>query len=315
MADFERKQNGGDPVVSVVLPTYNRAAYLKRAIRSVLCQSFDDFELIIVDDDSDDGTEEVALDYKDNRIRYVRLKERVGASEARNIGVRYSRGVLVAFQDSDDEWSCEKLEACVRALELAPDCVGVFSGYIQVNRVRVRYMPIALPPSDPTKMARALLFGNFVGTPTAVVRKETLEAVGGFDRNLPQMEDWDLFIRIAVCGRLLFIEEPLIVAHCTPGSLNTSLMARRKAASLIYKKNKRMIESDRLLRVHWLRMMGDLSMRAGERKGGRGLLFRAFVMNPWNIRLAGLLVLALMFGRHYAKVKSWFANQSLQESE
>src|SRR5262245_49867936 len=99
-----------DPMVTVVIPTRNRACVLRRAVDSVLRQTVTDFELIVVDDASTDGTEALVGSIRDSRVRYIKCRNGVGASAARNIGIRAARGRFVAFQDSDDEWLPAKLE-------------------------------------------------------------------------------------------------------------------------------------------------------------------------------------------------------------
>jgi glycosyltransferase involved in cell wall biosynthesis len=112
------------PVVSVILPTYNRASTLGRAVDSVLKQTFDDFELIIIDDGSTDESDAVLRAYtNDGRVRVIRQARNTGCAEARNVGVTASSGLYLAFQDSDDEWLPDKLEKSVAALEaLPPEC-------------------------------------------------------------------------------------------------------------------------------------------------------------------------------------------------
>ena len=102
------------PLVSVVLPTFNRERLLPRAINSVLNQTYKNLELIIVNDGSTDDTEKVVKGYSDKRIRYYKQELNKGGSAARNVGIKLARGELISFQDSDDEWLPEKLERQVR---------------------------------------------------------------------------------------------------------------------------------------------------------------------------------------------------------
>lgn len=114
-----------NPTVSVVIPTYNRAALLGRSIRSVLGQSYKDFELIVIDDGSTDETSHVVADFADPRIRYLPLPHNTGAGAARNAGVRVARGKFLAFQDSDDEWLPSKLAKQISAFESGPARLGM----------------------------------------------------------------------------------------------------------------------------------------------------------------------------------------------
>ncbi|RLF83553.1 glycosyl transferase, partial [Thermococci archaeon] len=106
------------PTVSVIIPTYNRANLLKRAIASVLNQTFTDFELIVVDDASPDNTPEVVRSINDGRIRYVRLKKNSGGPVARNTGIRKARGRFIALLDDDDEWLPNRLELQIKKFEI-----------------------------------------------------------------------------------------------------------------------------------------------------------------------------------------------------
>ena len=115
------------PTVSVIIPTYNRAKLLPRAIKSVLNQTFKDFEVIIVDDGSTDNTEEVINEFQkhNKRIKYIRHEKNKGAAAARNTGIKIAQGEYIAFQDSDDEWLPNKLEKQMEIFESAPAEIGV----------------------------------------------------------------------------------------------------------------------------------------------------------------------------------------------
>jgi len=124
----------GDPIVSVIIPTYIRAHVLAKAIQSLLNQTYQDFEIIVVDDGSIDNTEEVVKSFNDPRIRYIRHKENCGGSAARNTGIRAAYGECIAFQDSDDEWLPEKLEKQMQVFENAPAEVGVvYTGFRRIQ--------------------------------------------------------------------------------------------------------------------------------------------------------------------------------------
>src|ERR1700753_4007919 len=104
-----RRRVPGPPLVSVILPTFNRAGSLLRAIESVLSQTYGEFELLVVDDGSSDNTPDISRSVVDPRVQYIRLDSNQGQSAARNIGISKSKGSLIAFQDSDDLWQRDKL--------------------------------------------------------------------------------------------------------------------------------------------------------------------------------------------------------------
>jgi len=187
------------PQVSVVLPTRDRAAVVGRAVASVLAQTFSDSELIVVDDGSTDNTIDVIRSFADPRLRVVRLTESGGPSRARNEGVRVSRGTLVAFLDSDDEWLPGKLD---RQVTLIRDDSRVDVVYGRAQRVDDRTgrrapMHRALPEGDAFSM---LVRGWNPAFSSVIVKRTVFLKVGGFDPGLPAFTDHDLLLRIAQTG-------------------------------------------------------------------------------------------------------------------
>jgi glycosyltransferase involved in cell wall biosynthesis len=297
------------PKVSVVLPTFNRASELPRSVHSVLSQTFSDFELIIVDDASTDGTEDVVKAIGDGRIRYVKLKENVGGAEARNVGIRIARGDTVAFQDSDDEWTVCKLARSVKELESDSNVGAVFSAFIQVDKKRCTKMPSGIDSVNLDKFYDCLLWQNVVGTPTLVARRSVLDAVGGFDASMPRYQDWELALRMAKITRFKFIDEPLIISHVTKKSITQNKKAHRIALEKIYDKHAVAINENGVLKAAWLHRLGDARMIDGI-KGGRSLLVRALMHDPLNVRYLVKTSLAFMGNeRLYRSAKSLFGQK------
>jgi len=183
------------PAVSVVLISFDGEQYIAKAIQSVLDQTWRDLELIVVDDGSTDGTAEVIRGIRDPRLRYVR-QENAGPSAARNTGIEASTGEWVAFLDCDDWWRPTKLEtqlAVAKSSGAAFVCSGATlldEGGAHIADIPARLAGDALP---------TLLLGNGVpgGGSSAMIRKSTLEEVGGFDVSIRFAEDWDCWLRIA----------------------------------------------------------------------------------------------------------------------
>src|SRR5215510_16389067 len=135
MSQKTRKDKFPMPAVSVIIPTYNRAEFLRLAITSVLNQTFQDFEIIVVDDASEDHTHEVVSDFSDKRIKYIRHEANKRVSAARNTGVLSASGDYIAFLDDDDEWLPRTLQMQVALLEDSTSIVGgVYTGYVQIDR-------------------------------------------------------------------------------------------------------------------------------------------------------------------------------------
>jgi len=197
------------PAVSVIIPTFNRASPLLRAVASVLCQSFREKEVIVVDDGSSDGTAE-ALAPLGNRVRYVRHHGNRGVSAARNTGIRNSSGPLIAFLDSDDYWLPRKLDIQTRFFALHPDCVACQAEEIWIrNGVRVNPRKIHQKPSG--DIFEASLRLCLVSPSAAMLKRSLLEEVGLFDETLPACEDYDLWLRIACRYPVHVIREYLLV--------------------------------------------------------------------------------------------------------
>lgn len=172
-------------MVSVIIPTYNRADIIKASIDSVLAQTYDNFELIVVDDASTDGTEETVRSIGDDRIKFIKHNRNRGASAARNTGIKNARGQYIAFLDSDDLWLAEKLEMQTHTFkEASPETGIVYCNVLTVKRNKMN-----------GNIFDKILVHNFVGTASVVVVKKTcLEKAGLFDEDLPSCNDWDMWI-------------------------------------------------------------------------------------------------------------------------
>lgn len=198
------------PAVSVIVPTFNRAGLLPRAIGSVLGQSFEDFEVLIVDDGSTDETAEVVARYEDPRVRYLAQPRNAGVSAARNRGLREARGDLVAFLDSDDEWLPGKLAQQVELFRRVPDDVGlVYTGVECVlpdGRRRVDR------PEERGDVYRLMLGRNVIhgGGSNVMMRRSVVATVGFFDEGLRAIEDYEYWLRVARFFKVDYVAAPLI---------------------------------------------------------------------------------------------------------
>jgi glycosyltransferase involved in cell wall biosynthesis len=221
------------PAVSVILPTFDRAAVIRRSIRSVLGQTYGDFELIVVDDGSTDATLEQVASFHDRRIRRIRLERNLGPAAARNAGIEAARGRLLAFQDSDDEWLPEKLGRQLRAFERCGPGVGVVysdMGRIHRDGTRECHRSPEVLRGRPIDPATGFYQVYNLGIQSAVIRRESLAAVGGFNEELRALEDLDLFVRLS--GRVGFhhLPVPLVRYHESAGisqDMAAKLVARR----------------------------------------------------------------------------------------
>ena len=193
-------------MVSVIIPTFNRAALLKKAIASVLSQTYKDFELIVVDDGSEDNTAEVISCFAD-RMTYIRQKNK-GPASARNVGIKKSQGDFIAFLDSDDWWERKKLAVQMSEMQRNPDLFISHTQEIWYKNERL------LNQKKRHEKFHGYIFDKCLplcvaSMSTVMVRRELFDRVGLFDESLPCCEDYDFWLRVSIKHPFLLIGRPL----------------------------------------------------------------------------------------------------------
>jgi glycosyltransferase involved in cell wall biosynthesis len=226
------------PTVSVIIPTYNRAATLPRAIDSVIAQTVDSWEIIVIDDGSTDNTSEIIKKYHrelGDRLQYITQTNR-GASAARNVGIEAANRPFVAFLDSDDEYVPEKLEQQLALFDAAPDIGLVYCDYAFVDLDAKRHasafdekllLARAVPSKEvspglrvcDSRLFETLLRGYFIATITGMIRRDVLGSRIRFDERINYAEEWLFYLQVAKAARAGFVNESLCVHHFTDGSL------------------------------------------------------------------------------------------------
>ena len=198
--------------VSVLIPAYNCERTIRRAIESALQQTFQDFELIVVDDGSLDGTLEVVKTIVDPRIKVVRHPENSGEAEARNTAIKSSSGRYLAFLDSDDEWLPEKLSRQMEAIRKEPEgIVANVTGFYLFDEFDIKRKEI---PFRPPSWFKYLLMGCGLGPGTTLmVSREAFEKIGYYDSTLPRYTDWDWLLRLTQLYPLSVLTEPLAIIY------------------------------------------------------------------------------------------------------
>jgi glycosyltransferase involved in cell wall biosynthesis len=199
-----------DPRVTTIIPTYNRAARVLEAIRSVLAQSYTDHEVVVVDDGSTDDTEAAIRREFGERVRYV-YKQNGGVSAARNHGIEHAKGELIAFLDSDDQWMPDKLARQIDFLDRHPSYGMVLTELLVVmsdGRETVGRRRASLPVNG--WILSDVLRDPRLAPSSVLVRRAVLDAVGGFDPGLVTAEDLDMHLRIALEYPIGLIDEPLV---------------------------------------------------------------------------------------------------------
>lgn len=212
--------------VSIIIPTYNRSAKLKKSIESVLQQSYTNFELLIVDDASTDDTQAMVEAISDERIRYIKQTVNGGASAARNEGVRQADAPLIAFQDSDDIWKPEKLEKQMVYWQQHPEYAMVYCAY----KKYIDGQEIVVPNANWRGSLEGKLFSwlaqrNSIGAPTMLMKRECFLYAGGFDTDLRALEDWDFALRFSAKYAIGYVDEPLVDSYDSLGGISSGVSA------------------------------------------------------------------------------------------
>jgi glycosyltransferase involved in cell wall biosynthesis len=293
--------------VSVVIPAYNNALYTVETVKSVLAQTYRDFEVIVVDDGSTDHTREV-LEPFGNDITYIH-KENGGACSARNLGIRYSDSEFVACLDCDDVWLPEHLERSVGLLEERTDlgfvfgpCYLIDGGGAVIGMTNYKFNLVWA--------SRDLIRENYVGAPTVVIRRSCLKQVGLFDEQIFIPADWDLWLRLANEFPIGYIDEPLakyrMVSNYTLRNIGQYIeetqyvLAKHLDSFGLDEQNRGRVTSGHYLNYAALyRDQGDMTR-------ARAMIMRAIRANPrlWaGYRHLGLSYLGLTFWRLADRIK------------
>lgn len=200
-----------NPLISIVIPTFNRAQMIPCCLKSALAQTYENIEILVVDDCSTDNTKQVVKTYIDRRIRYIALEKHSGAQVARNTGIKAAKGSYIAFLDSDNEWLSDKLEKQMRLFMQAEQrLAAVYAGYRETfsNGEYVDHFP-----SLRGNIYKAALRQWIGDTNTIIVKKSSLINAGLLNENIRAYQEWDLYIRLAGQGEFEYVPELLAIYH------------------------------------------------------------------------------------------------------
>jgi len=252
------------PTVSIIIPTCNRPEFLKRAIRSVLAQTYQDFEIVVIDDGTEERAESVVAGFHDPRIRYLKNETRLGGGGTRNRGIKKVRAPFIAFLDDDDEWLPEKLEVQMSQFVNTPQDVGFcFTGARIETDERVE-ITSAMNGINDLSMTALLRFKGFL-TSTLIVKRAVFDDAGLFDESLPSHQEAELILRITRKYKGLGIDRPLIIMDMRAHDHIGGDLARRirgkelvllKHAAL-YAKHPRALSQQYFWLALWCRDSGD----------------------------------------------------------
>jgi glycosyltransferase involved in cell wall biosynthesis len=218
------------PLISVIIPVYNGEKTIQETIESVLNQTFKDFELLIINDGSQDATLDIVERIKDPRLKVFSCPN-AGVSATRNRGISLASGEYISFIDADDLWTPDKLEAQLRVLQENPKAAVAYSwtDHIDESGHFFRQGPHSNFTGDVYGM---LLLSDFVGNGSnPLIRSQAFTEVGGFDESLIPAADWDMWLRLAACYEFFAVTSPQILYRISPSSMSSNVW-RMEAESL-----------------------------------------------------------------------------------
>lgn len=284
-------------LISVVIPTYNRQNTIIRAVNSVLNQTYDNIEIIIVDDCSVDETVDVVNSLKDPRIHLHKLEKNSGACMARNIGVALAVGKYIAFQDSDDEWSPNKLEKQMKFLE-----EGKYD-FVSCNLYRVglpkrRQISPKKCPKDRVDMWCQLMESNWISTQTILCKKECFKNIS-FDVKIKRYQDWDLALQAANFYKIGFLNEYLVYQYFQINSISKKTDNAFNKLFVINKHKNDIIQDNKKMQAQYYKSLGHAYRDCNSFLAAKEY-FRSFLLShkPNVLIFSILSFLGIMMLRH-----------------
>lgn len=288
-----------DEIISVIIPTYNRCGYIRKAVESVLKQSYQDIECIVVDDGSDDDTKKVIKAINDNRVRYIGYRNNKGACHARNVGIDNANGEYIAFQDSDDDWVNTKLEEQMQYLKV----VGADLVFCQLESRKMD--KAAYYPSK--KMAEGFVSHKMAmrsfmsSTQTFFGKKDCIKRIK-FDENMPRFQDWDFMIRFTAVYKVYYQKKTLAIQIL--GGDNISSNPNKGYIAICNMIDKYLGEMDRQSLSNLYTLKGTFLVQIGSVNADTEFL-RAIKMNPFSRKAFAKLFLSKLgvLGNLYRRVE------------
>jgi glycosyltransferase involved in cell wall biosynthesis len=286
------------PKVSVIIPTHNRAEFLRSAVTSVLNQTFQEFEIVIIDDASKDHTREVITNFNDIRIKAIHNQVSKGAAGSRNIGIMNASCEYIAFLDDDDEWLPEKLKIQTCLLDDSPQEVGgICTGRFTIEKASGRVLSIDNPEMND------IYKGNFITTSSILLRVECFKKCGLFDENMPTGSDYDMWIRISKKFSFKVIKKALINYYIHKNMLTIDYEKKIKGLEILFDKYGKYFEKcSKEYSMAYINL-GVYYCFKGELQKGRKAFSKSFRINPFEIRSYFNFILSLLGAERFKKLK------------
>jgi glycosyltransferase involved in cell wall biosynthesis len=248
-------------LISVIIPTYNREKTIKESVQSVLNQSYNDFEIIIIDDGSTDNTEKLVLELEDSRISYYKNPSNIGACGSRNKGIEIAKGEFIAFQDSDDEWLPEKLKEQINFLKKV-DCDVVFCSMERLLGNKKEIYP-PYNPNNKSDLFKQLLYENCTSTQTLLGKSYVFKKIN-FDEGMPRFQDWELMLRITADYSVKHLNKVLVKSYIQKDSISLNSSSAITGLKKIYNFHKETILAENKINSRFQIKIAEYMLNNGE---------------------------------------------------
>ncbi|MFZ9247278.1 MAG: glycosyltransferase family 2 protein [Ilumatobacteraceae bacterium] len=288
----------GQPLVTVVIPTYNHAEFLKRALDSVVAQTYKDWEAIVVNNFSTDNTIVIVESFNDERIRLINFRNNGIIAASRNRGIEAARGKYVAFLDSDDIWYPEKLQVCLDQAETGAQLIC--HGELWVNTDNSR-REVMYGPAKRAKYQSLLFRGNCISTSATFITTQLLRSVSGFDESdqIVTAEDYDLWLRLAETKpKTVFVPQILGEFHRLKNSASSAVLRNLASETTVLQKHfalqpKTIFTKLKIRHRFAIANYGAARQLSNQPRRALVLFFTAIRLSPIFIRsYPGLIILA-----------------------
>lgn len=296
-------------LVSVVIPTHNRSNLVLNSINSVLNQTYTNIEIIVIDDASTDDTEINIKSLENEAIKYLKVEKSRGGNYARNLGIEKANGNYIAFLDDDDEWLPEKVEDQLNLFINDNEIGLVYTGanviYSNKGYQYIRH------PKHKGDLSKEILIKNYIGTTSSVMlKKSVIDSVGGFDNDMPALQDYDLWIRVAQYTKIDYIDKPLIkyYNHDNTDQITDNVHKIEDAIKKIdYKYEQLISQLDKNIqsRRYYQRYngFGKRKLRIGEKKEARKYFLHSFKVKP-NLTSIKFLIISIVKYDFLVRIRS-----------
>ncbi len=287
------------PLVSIVVPTFNRDVAVRHAIKSALSQTYNNTEVIVIDDCSLDKTEKVVKRINSEKIKYYRNDTNKGASASRNKGIELSSGTYIAFLDSDDLWYKGKVSYQVKKIK-SSKCGLCYTGEEIYSGKSGKYEGKILSKKrakQEGKVFNKLLYKDFIGSCSKVMAKKSiLKSEKGFDERLSAREDWDMWLRLAKSNEVCCVDRCLVKRHIGGGGLSRNQKRMTKCTKMILNKHSKYITKRDDLMSHHFSMLSKRLM-AHEKTEGWAMAIASLLINPYQLKLISAFLISF-FGEN-----------------